>query len=92
MSVPNVGQGVSSQRTGLPSMKGPQKPMKRGQTGTAKGSMGVPAVTGYGGGGLGSGSPLMGGGGMAVGSLRNNRGQALHPQVARKALIAGMKG
>lgn len=89
MAFPNLGQGEASTR---PSFDGAQKPMKRGQTPTPKGSMGVPAVTGYGGGGLGSGSPLMGGGGMAVGPLRNNRGQGVNPAVSRKALLSGMKG
>lgn len=92
MAFPNVGQGMASARSVAPSARGPQKPMRRIQTPTAKGPMGVPAVTGYGAGGPGSGSPLMGGGGMAVGPLRNNRGQAVHPAVSRRALVAGLKG
>lgn len=33
---------------------------------------------------------LRGGGGMAVGSLRNSRGVGVHPQAARTTLTAGI--
>lgn len=35
---------------------------------------------------------LRGGGGMAVGPLRNKKGVGIHPQAARTALVNGMKG
>lgn len=35
---------------------------------------------------------LVGGGGMAVGPLRNKAGVGIHPQAARTALVSGVKG
>jgi hypothetical protein len=89
MAFPNLGQGAASTRIG---MAGHQKPMHRVQTPTANGPMGRPAVVGVGAGGPGSGSPLMGGGGMHVGPMRTNRGVPMHPKVSRQALLSGLKG
>ena len=35
---------------------------------------------------------FLGGGGMAVGTMRNAKGQHLHPANARTALIAALRG
>lgn len=88
MGVPNAGQ------TGTADFSGPQKPMRRLQTKTARGPMGVPRLRGTGAGmGIGSGAPLMGGGGMAVGPLRDATGRPRHPPVNhRAALLSGLKG
>lgn len=41
---------------------------------------------------IGPNRRLVGGGGMAVGPLRNKAGVAMHPKAARTALVNGMKG
>lgn len=41
---------------------------------------------------IGAPRRLVGGGGMAVGPLRNKAGVGIHPKDARAALVSGMKG
>lgn len=65
----------------LPTMKGAQKPMQRGQTGRTQLNASI-----------GPDRRLMGGGGMAVGPLRNTKGVGIHPKAARAALVSGMQG
>ena len=41
---------------------------------------------------IGPNRRMTGGGGMAVGPLRNQAGVGIHPKAARTALVNGMKG
>lgn len=78
MAWPGPGQTVASTQT---SFAGKQKPMQRGQT--AKKALNAS---------IGPNRRLIGGGGMAVGPLRDSRGVGIHPKAARTTLLAGMKG
>lgn len=85
MSFPNQGQGQAASKptTKLNEKTWPKAGMPRDgvQTGTSQLNASI-----------GPDRRLMGGGGMAVGPLRNQKGVGVHPKAARAALTSGMKG
>lgn len=85
MGFPRIGQGAAMSRpkTVLAQPTWPKAGMPRdgGQTPTSQLNASI-----------GPDRRLMGGGGMAVGPLRNQKGVGIHPKAARAALTSGMKG